>query len=492
MEQDSSSTDTGQGAEAGDSFVAMDSGTGEASNGGDSGPISDAGGPALLSALVVSTGTLRPAFDPSVTDYDVTSLNSLHPISVTATTATSGATLKIHGATATSGTASVFTLMAKEDFTVVVSATGLTSTTYTIHYVPSDFPTYTVSAEAGAGTEDILLTSDGEYAFMIDRAGNPLYYRTFLPNDVENLQQMVLPDAGTFYTVAVGVSNPNGWTLGVDHVMDQQFNDVADYQLPAYAQHGVLPAEAHDFQLLGPGHYVAEAYVQRTLNLSTVNPAYNAAAQVLSCLLQEVDNGSVLVEWDSANFTSLYGDSTLASSLSGTALVDYLHLNSLQIDPSDGNFIVSFRNTSSIIKVNRTTAAIMWTLGGKEDMFGLTATQLPNLQHHARKQADGSLTVYDDGNGYQSRALSYVLDETNHTVTSFSVLYTMPNGYPPSGFMGSVTPLSGGREFIGWGGWFTSGTGPDATETLNGTPVWNLQFSMPGVFSYRALPIAAP
>jgi hypothetical protein len=461
----------------------------------DAGDAGDDGGsgPAALTALTVSSGILRPDFDPSVSDYDVTSLNSLHPISVTATTTTPGAKLTIHGTAAKSGVASSFTLMPKEDFTVVVSATGLPSGTYTVHYVPSDFPTYTVMSEAGAGTEDVLLDPDGEYIAIVDRAGNPLYYRTFLPQDVENFQQTQVPDGGTFYSVNVGVTNPSGWTLGVDHVMDDQFNDVADYQLLAHAQHGVLQAEGHDFLLLGDQHYVAMAYVQRTLDLSSINPAWGTMAQVMSCVMQEVDQGSVLMEWDSANVPSLYTDSIFASMIGPSMLTDYLHLNSITIDPSDGNFIVSFRYTNSVVKINRQTAAIMWTMGGTEDQYGLTPEQVFASQHHVEMQADGTLTMFDDGNGnYQSRALSFVLDQVNHKVTSFNVLYTRPMADPPSGYMGSVVPLSGGRLFIGWGGWFTTQIAADATEVLDGGAVWSLQFSQGGVFSYRALPIVSP
>src|ERR1039458_9680485 len=53
----------------------------------------------------------------------------------------------------------------------------------------------------------------------------------------------------------------------------------------------------------------------------------------------------------------------------------HLHLNSIDIDPSDGNFILSFRHTSSIVKVDRHTAAILWTLGGTEDQYGLTSDE---------------------------------------------------------------------------------------------------------------------
>ena len=69
----------------------------------------DAATAALLS-LTVSTGTLVPAFDPAVTDYQVTSLNSVYPIEVTATTSDASAPLLIHGAAATSGVPAIFKL----------------------------------------------------------------------------------------------------------------------------------------------------------------------------------------------------------------------------------------------------------------------------------------------------------------------------------------------------------------------------------------------
>jgi hypothetical protein len=350
-----------------------------------------------------------------------------------------------------------------------------------------------VTAEAGAGTEDVLLTPGGEYLMMIDRSGAPLYYRTFLPQGVENLQQAILPDGGKMYTVGVGVTNPEGWTLGVDHVMDDQFNDVADYQLLAYAKHDVLPAEAHDFLILGDQHYVAMSYVQRTLDLSSLNPMWGTMAVVMSNVMQEVDHGNVLMEWDSANVPSLYADSYYASMIGPAVLTDYLHMNSIDIDPSDGNFIVSFRHTSSIVKVDRHTSAILWTLGGMEDQYGLTSDQVFSFQHHVRMQADGSMTVFDDGNNlHQTRVVSFVLDQVNHKVTSFNVLYTKPSAQPASGLMGSATPLDGGRLFCGWGGWYTMDLAPAATEIIGGAPVWTLQFSTPGVFSYRALPITSP
>ena len=454
----------------------------------------DAAPTAALDSLAVSTGILRPTFDPNVTDYDVTSLNSIYPVAVTATASAPGATLTIHGAAAASGVASAFTLKPREDVSVVVAVPGSTSTTYTVHYVPSDYPTYNVTTSASAGTEDLLVTPGGQYVLILDRSGAPLYYRTFLPDDLENFQQTTYPDGTVVYSVTVGVFDSRGWTLGVDHLMDQHFNDIGDYQLLPYAQHGVLPAEGHETVLLGDQHYIAVSYVQRTLDLSKLNPAWSAQAVVMSNVLQEIDHGNVLVEWDSANVPSLYADSTYENSFTSTDVSDYAHLNSITIDPTDQNLILSFRHTSSIVKIDRHTAQILWTMGGKEDQFGLTPDQVFTFQHHARLQPDGSMTVFDNGytTSRQTRILSMVLDQANHKVTSFNVLYTKPSGEPQSGLMGSVTPLSGGRLFCGWGGWYTSDLEPAATEIVGGMPAWSIEFLTPGVWSYRALPIASP
>jgi hypothetical protein len=499
-----SASDAGSDADA---AVAAETGGPVPEAGGDAG--SDAApdspvqpGVSTLSALVVSSGSLRPVFDPTVTDYDITSINSLYPLQITATTTDPAAALSIHGVVASSGVPSSVTLKSTEDLDVTVSpAGGGAPRTYRVHYVPKDMPTWSVTTgDAGTpGTEPVLLSlistsvQTGNYILMMDRSGAPLYYRTWPQQSVEDFQQVTLPSGSIRYTCTIGQFSPGGWTLGVDHVMDQQFNDVADYKLPAYAQHGELDAEAHDFLLLDTGHYVGLSYVQRTVDLSQINPAWSNQAEVMHAVVQEVKDGNVLVEWDSANVPSLYTDSVDGNAYTSTAVSDYIHLNSMDIDPTDGNIVLSLRHTNSILKVNRTTGAIVWTLGGKEDMFGLTTDQVFSHQHHVRVHADGSITVFDNGNGlHQTRVLQFTLDQTNHQVTSFNVIATRPTADPQTTFMGSVTPLSGGRTFIGWGGWFTAALAPAATELSGGNVAWSMKFTQPTFFSYRALPIAAP
>ncbi|HEY6462907.1 MAG TPA: arylsulfotransferase family protein, partial [Polyangiaceae bacterium] len=403
----------------------------------------------------------------------------------------------IDGAPATSGVASTFTPKVGQDITVVVTNGGA-SQTYTVRYIPSDFPKITTTTTPQAGSEYVLLSTVSlnptveTYAIMMARAGNAVYYRTFPQQEVQDFQQYKLASGATVYACTVGEFNPAGWTLGVDHVMDDKFNDVTDIQILPNAQHQTLPAEAHDFVMLDTNHYVAETYVQRTVDLSKVNPAWSSAAPVMNAIVQEVNNGSVVGEWDSGNEMSLYTDSVDGNAFGPTTVSDYMHLNSIAVDPADGNWILSLRHTNSIIKVDHTTAKILWTLGGKEDMFGLTDDQAFSHQHHVRVQADGSITVFDNGNdAHQSRAISFVLDETNHVVTSFQVLAERPLADPQTGFMGSVSLLPQGRIFVGWGGWFTTQTAPGAVEYLNGQVAWSFEFAGP-LFSYRALPVTLP
>ena len=49
-------------------------------------------------------------------------------------------------------------------------------------------------------------------------------------------------------------------------------------------------------------------------------------------------------------------------------LYDYLHLNSVEVD-TDGNLLISARNTWTVYKVDRSTGAVLWRLGGKRSDF---------------------------------------------------------------------------------------------------------------------------
>lgn len=187
---------------------------------------------------------------------------------------------------------------------------------------------------------------------------------------------------------------------------------------------------------------------------------------------------------------SLYADSIDGNAFTSSADSDYVHMNSIQVDPADGNFIVSFRHTSSIIKLDRKTGAILWTLGGASDDFGLTPEQSFSHQHHVRKLGDGTLLLFDNGNyAHPTRVMSFALDEAQKTVTSSEVVYERPDDQGDTTFMGSAFLMAPSRYIIGWGGRTAPNlAGPAVTEIVDGAPVWSLTFTSPTVFSYRATP----
>lgn len=481
--------------EAGADAPATGTATGPGSGSGDTTATTDAirlpSDPAVsLDALVVSSGALVPDFDPDVVDYEVTSLTSLAPVTVTATTSSAAASVTVSGDAATSGTGVTRTLRPGEDIPIVVK-NGSDARTYTVHYVPHDLPTYTVSGDGRGGSERVLLSPGNKWLLMVDRAGAPLYYRSGVGGSASDFEPHRLPDGSLVYSALLGTGGA-AWTLGKSVVMDESFHDIAEVTLLPNRGHGALESEGHDFLVLDHDHYIAMTYVQRTVDLHQADARWSSAAPVMAAIVQEIDHGKVVLEWDSGDAPTLYTDSIDGNGFASDVVSDYVHLNSIDVDPRDGNLVLSLRHTSSILKIDRHTGQTIWTLGGRSDQFALTYAQRFSHQHHVRVQPDGSLLVFDNGNGaHATRVLSFSLDEAEHEVDAFHVVTEKPASDPQTLFMGSSFSLSGGRAFVGWGGWslIPAASPPSVTELVDGTPAWTFTFDTPNVFSYRAIPL---
>ena len=82
--------------------------------------------------------------------------------------------------------------------------------------------------------------------------------------------------------------------------------------------------------------------------------------------------------------------------------MDYVHVNSVDIDPADGNFVVSMRHQYSVFKFDRKTGEIIWTLSGLNDDFGLKPDEKFIGQHYAYYEKEdvagntSTLTVFDN------------------------------------------------------------------------------------------------
>ena len=134
---------------------------------------------------------------------------------------------------------------------------------------------------------------------------------------------------------------------------------------------------------------------------------------------------------------------------------DYFHVNSIQPE-SNGDLVISARNTSAAYAIDPHTGAIAWTLGGKHSSFKLgagVAVRLParraaahqgpsqrHLVRRRRRPAEGARPVARDPvriDGQEKTATLVAQDLHAPALTA--------------SFEGNVQELRDGDEFVGWG-----------------------------------------
>lgn len=167
---------------------------------------------------------------------------------------------------------------------------------------------------------------------------------------------------------------------------------------------------------------------------------------------------------------------------------DPWHINSIDV-AADGSWLISMRNTHAIYKVNPTTGAIVWTLGGKRSSFAMGDRTPFAFQHDARWMPNGQVSLFDNnccGNPFAppqpvsqptSRGLVLRLDENAKTAT-FVGQNTLRDLV--AGTQGNYQRLPNGSRFVGWG------QQPFLSEhTTTGRTVLEIRYPDPAS-SYRA------
>jgi hypothetical protein len=241
-----------------------------------------------------------------------------------------------------------------------------------------------------------------------------------------------------------GSFNPAGFGQGTGMIADTQYRAVASVN----GANG-LSADLHEFVLTPQGTALITAYGQGTADLSVIGGP--ASGPIYFGAVQEIDiaTGAVVFEWRSIDHVSV--DETYAPISTGP--LDYFHINSIDVDPADGNLLVSARNTWAIYKINRTTGDVMWRLNGKRSDFSMGPGTSFAWQHDARAQANGQLTLFDDSAApavaQQSRALLLTLDTTARTATLTSALAHPARLLSES--QGNFQRLADGGGIVGWG-----------------------------------------
>ncbi len=157
----------------------------------------------------------------------------------------------------------------------------------------------------------------------------------------------------------------------------------------------------------------------------------------------------------------------------------WVHANALDHDPDEDAYYLSLRNLGSILKIDRSSGEVLWTLGGIRSDFTLDgSTELMELQHQFEVLGDRVL-VFDNGSAEQfdSRVVEYRLDQAGGTVELLWEHHDDPPLYNLA--LGDVSRLPQDHTLITW-----SSQGQVDEVTRSGDVVWRLRADMGAGLGY--------
>lgn len=293
--------------------------------------------------------------------------------------------------------------------------------------------------------------------FILDDSGEPVYIQpTPLGLNATDFKRQTI--GGVPYLIYHTGVPINVWSNGSYYVLDQGYNLVDTWTIG-----NGYGADEHEMQLLDNGNALLLSYVPIPYDLSPYGGPLDG--EIVDIIIQEQDpSKNVIFEWHGSQHVPL---TTTYSSLTRSP-VDYIHTNAIEMD-LDGNLLISNRNTSDIIKINRQTGDIIWRMGGKANEFTFSNDGDGfNTQHDIRRLANGHITLFDNGNRHvpaYSRAVEYEVNEQTLQVTRVWEYPDDTSRFAP--FMGNAQRLGNGNTMIGWGAIPTvSEVRPDGSKAL--------------------------
>jgi hypothetical protein len=356
--------------------------------------------------------------------------------------------------------------------------------------LPDDFPEFIINQYGETAPGYVIGSVQsrnkdvGSYFMIMDNAGVPVFY-----SKNQSLGELTCNGLFTKRREIPGMRKKYTWYLYED------FNEIDTFQMG----NGYL-ADNHDFQMLPNGHVLMLNYDSHIIDMSQIVEGGHPACNIGGAVIQELDvYKNVIFQWRSIDYIPIidsFRDLTRAR-------IGYIHVNSIELDEIDGNIILSCRETSELIKINRVTGEVMWRMGGKNEDFTYinehpeNAPRYFKLTHDARRHANGHLTIFDNGADKNdmtrpySRAVEYDLDEENKTVTMVWEYRNDPDFLALSG--GDCLRLPNGNTIVRWGGAAKAGEAAAMTEAgPNGEllyEIWPSQNKVTGGFVRYVWPL---
>jgi hypothetical protein len=193
----------------------------------------------------------------------------------------------------------------------------------------------------------------------------------------------------------------------------------------------------------------------------------------------------------------------------GAPIVEPFHCNSIDVDPKNGNLLVSARNMNSVFYIERPSGKVLWKIGGRSASVD-GATYIPVTdpfyqQHDARIVSwssncggSGQISVFDDHSWRPAPARGLVLDVVVGSevgggggcpagVKPSATVAWQYRGHGNSAIRGSFRIMPDDSRIIGWG----NGAAPGLVFTEvdeGGDDLLDMYFPR-GVASYRAIKV---
>jgi len=180
---------------------------------------------------------------------------------------------------------------------------------------------------------------------------------------------------------------------------------------------------------------------------------------------------------------------------------DWTHANNVAPVPGENAYLMSFRNISRVVKIDRETGDVQWQMGWDRDFEWIgdepEEDRWFSMQHDSQVLPNGNILLFDNSNcrynafctgGPWSRALELEIDEINRTVRQ---VWEHRVAFSPA--RGGVQRLPNGNTII------NSGFGGDMYEvTPAGEEIWHVGFAFnerpgwakayPALWDYEATP----
>jgi Arylsulfotransferase (ASST) len=214
---------------------------------------------------------------------------------------------------------------------------------------------------------------------------------------------------------------------------------------------GYNKGDLHEFSITPQNTALLTIYNETRTDLSPIGgqedgPIWDGIAQEL-----DLETGEVLFEWHSLDHVGV-GESYRGPEEDSEEPVDYFHINSIEVEP-DGNFLIDAKGTYAVYKVDRASGEILWRLGGKRSDFDMGEGTRTVSQHDARRQEDGTITIFDNGAPpevhEQSRGIVVELDMDEMSATLVRE-FTHPSKLLSTS-QGNVQVLPNTNLLVGWG-----------------------------------------